>query len=581
MNISIFKNMTSKFPVTGQFEEIANLIQTDEKLKAFTASYRQTGSKTFKSECQLFAVACLFEGGKGQENIKQLTGLSLVDFDHIFESHTDSANLTDLKAKIIADPHTLMCYTTISGNGLRVIYKYELPKEAEQQDVTLRSSLYQQAFFAGNAYYERLLGIKADAQCKNINRLSGLAHDPDVFLRPEAVAFTMEEITKEASTYAKQSKEDRLLHRIQNYYDTLIAPQLAKDGIQFAPGSHNDYVMRVGYKLAERCFSKKIAIKWAKQQFADYADTEQVFTSCFANANYKGNTKGNSDTKAATVDEIKSFLDAHIKLRYNEITTRIEYLETDEQSEKCGQWIPLNDRRVNSLWADMSTVTRVNKQDLFSIIESDYVSTFNPFKDYFERLCHTQIHTNEETIASNQPSDFNAPPDAYTTQQMRKPTENQARGFDAPPDAYTTQQMRKPTENQAMGFDASQDAYTTQQTRKPTKSQARGFDAPPDTYITQQTRKPTENQARGFDAPAYLNVRATSRSGYIPSPLRGEGLGERGGALFNGKEGRGDFRKESQSPFEEKASPIHELAQTITVKGGTTEQLRWEHYLRK
>ena len=29
-----------------------------------------------------------------------------------------------------------------------------------------------------------------------------------------------------------------------------------------------------------------------------------------------------------------------------------------------------------------------------------------------------------------------------------------------------------------------------------------------------------------------------------PFPLRGQGLGESGGALFNGKEGRGDFRKE-------------------------------------
>lgn len=86
MNISILKNFTSKQPVTGTLEEIANLIRTDEKLKAFTASYRQTGSKTFKSECQLFAVACLFEGGKGQEDIKQLTGLSLVDFDHIVET---------------------------------------------------------------------------------------------------------------------------------------------------------------------------------------------------------------------------------------------------------------------------------------------------------------------------------------------------------------------------------------------------------------------------------------------------------------------------------------------------------------
>ena len=31
----------------------------------------------------------------------------------------------------------------------------------------------------------------------------------------------------------------------------------------------------------------------------------------------------------------------------------------------------------------------------------------------------------------------------------------------------------------------------------------------------------------------------------LPCPLRGKGLGESGGALFKGKEGRGDFRKTS------------------------------------
>ena len=74
MNVSIFHNMTSKLPLPGLLEGVANLIREDEKLAAFTASYRQTGSKTFKSECPLFAVACRFEGGKGKENITGLTG---------------------------------------------------------------------------------------------------------------------------------------------------------------------------------------------------------------------------------------------------------------------------------------------------------------------------------------------------------------------------------------------------------------------------------------------------------------------------------------------------------------------------
>ena len=406
--------MTCKLPLPGLLEGVANLIRTDEKLAVFTRSYRQTGSKTFKNESQLFAVPCLFEGGKGRSNIRQLTGMSLVDFDHAIgseergvkseESISDgkwkafvAKELNILKRKAIADPHTLLCYITMSGNGLRVIFTYEIAPEfsgvpKDEEEVKKFEAYYQQAFYAGNAYYEKLLGAKADMQCKNITRLSGLAHDPEVFLRPqsEVIPFTAEEISTAATAYVKQSKEDKQMQRIQTYFDTLIAPQLAKAKIEFRSGSHNDYVMRVGYKLAERRFSKKVALRWAMQKFGkDYSDTEQVINSCFANASPHGKQGGSGDnrgdSKTATVEEIKSFLDGHISLRFNEITSRVEY-EIPTDNTDAHRFMPVNDRIVNSLWSQMSTITRVNIQDMYRVIESDYVPVFNPFKEYLNNL---------------------------------------------------------------------------------------------------------------------------------------------------------------------------------------------------
>lgn len=406
--------MTCKLPLPGLLEGVANLIRTDEKLAVFTRSYRQTGSKTFKNESQLFAVPCLFEGGKGRSNIRQLTGMSLVDFDHAIgseergvkseESISDgewkafvAKELNILKRKAIADPHTLLCYITMSGNGLRVIFTYEIAPEfsgvpKDEEEVKKFEAYYQQAFYAGNAYYEKLLGAKADMQCKNITRLSGLAHDPEVFLRPqsEVIPFTAEEISTAATAYVKQSKEDKQMQRIQTYFDTLIAPQLAKAKIKFRSGSHNDYVMRVGYKLAERRFSKKVALRWAMQKFGkDYSDTEQVINSCFANASPHGKQGGGGDnrgdSKTATVEEIKSFLDGHISLRFNEITSRVEY-EIPADNTDAHRFMPVNDRIVNSLWSQMSTITRVNIQDMYRVIESDYVPVFNPFKEYLNNL---------------------------------------------------------------------------------------------------------------------------------------------------------------------------------------------------
>ena len=328
--------------------------------------------------------------------------MSLVDFDHVFPTdgtaaQADTTALQKLKAKIIADPHTLMSYITMSGNGLRVIFTYEIAPEfsgipKDEEEVKKFEAYYQQAFYAGNAYYEKLLGAKADMQCKNITRLSGLAHDPEVFLRPqsEVTPFTAEEISTAATAYVKQSKEDKQMQRIQTYFDTLIAPQLAKAKIEFRSGSHNDYVMRVGYKLAERRFSKKVALRWAMQKFGkDYPDTEQVINSCFANAAPHGKQGGGGDSrgdsKTATVEEIKSFLDGHVSLRFNEITSRVEY-EIPADNTDAHRFIPVNDRIVNSLWSQMSTITRVNIQDMYRVIESDYVPVFNPFKEYLNSL---------------------------------------------------------------------------------------------------------------------------------------------------------------------------------------------------
>ena len=166
MNISTFINMASKIPSPGQLEGLVTFMKEDEKLRFFTESYRKTGNKSYKHDAPLFAVACIFEGGKGKDNIRSLTHLSLVDFDHITEK-PDDGTLRSLKERICHDAHTLLCYVTMSGNGLRVIYRY-------------KGDDYPAAFAMGNDYYAHLIGKESDPLCKNITRLSG--HFPSIMV---------------------------------------------------------------------------------------------------------------------------------------------------------------------------------------------------------------------------------------------------------------------------------------------------------------------------------------------------------------------------------------------------------------
>ena len=99
----------------------------------------------------------------------------------------------------------------------------------------------------------------------------------------------------------------------------------------------------------------------------------------------------------ASVEEIQQFLSDRIYLRHNMITGRVEYRvpEADQFAEGgtagsglsvSKEWQPVSDRVVNSLWAEMSLAKTVRAQDIFRVMESDFVPDFHPFRYYLDRL---------------------------------------------------------------------------------------------------------------------------------------------------------------------------------------------------
>ena len=93
----------------------------------------------------------------------------------------------------------------------------------------------------------------------------------------------------------------------------------------------------------------------------------------------------------ATVEEIKTFLADRIYLRHNVVTGRTECRvpERDwfgEDGTVIQEWQPISDRVVNSLWAELSKAKMVRPQDIYRVMESDFVPDFNPFQYYLDQL---------------------------------------------------------------------------------------------------------------------------------------------------------------------------------------------------
>ena len=89
----------------------------------------------------------------------------------------------------------------------------------------------------------------------------------------------------------------------------------------------------------------------------------------------------------ATVEEIKDFLGGRIFLRHNVITRRVEYrLPSSYTFESMKKWEPISDRIVNSLWAELSREKPARAQDIYRVLESDFVPDYHPFRHYLEHL---------------------------------------------------------------------------------------------------------------------------------------------------------------------------------------------------
>ena len=88
----------------------------------------------------------------------------------------------------------------------------------------------------------------------------------------------------------------------------------------------------------------------------------------------------------ASVDDIKAFLADRIILRHNVITGRVECRVPSSYETDGTDWQPISDRIVNSLWSELSQTKPTRIQDVYRIIESDFVPEYHPFRFYLEHL---------------------------------------------------------------------------------------------------------------------------------------------------------------------------------------------------
>ena len=140
MQVSLFNGFADKNPKPITIREVVEIIRADQRLQVLTENHRRyramgdtARADAEKQHMPCYSVAVLFSGGKQQKHIVAYTGLSIVDLDHI-----PKENIPSVLEKVRGDEHTLLAYTTISGEGVRVLTRYEAPLLSPQPKVDAR-----------------------------------------------------------------------------------------------------------------------------------------------------------------------------------------------------------------------------------------------------------------------------------------------------------------------------------------------------------------------------------------------------------------------------------------------------------
>ena len=153
---SLFKGFFAKESMAVEWPQVFNYL-IDGGLREATERYRFSKDGRYKSSLPSLMPACGTNGrGKEAADITGLTGVSMADFDGI-----QVAAIEAVRAVVNADPHTLLSYVTVSGEGLRILFRYEMGEGCEEASDKEKVPGYQES-----------ASCKASASCNKENLLS-------------------------------------------------------------------------------------------------------------------------------------------------------------------------------------------------------------------------------------------------------------------------------------------------------------------------------------------------------------------------------------------------------------------------
>ena len=256
------------------------------------------------------------------------------------------------------------------------------------------------AYLCGNEYYKRLTGCDYDTACSNYGRLSGLAHDPEVYYNPDAIPFIITDEMVVAANFAAGTQEGRPYKEQTPGSQTAsveeawnpVRQMLEKRNMTYAPHHRHDYVLHACYLFNRFGVPDDELCAWADSQWPDLDAKERngIIAHCYKQEEehgtwrlHRGHRRNSHENSMITIAEIRQWLSEHVEVLYNVVTdqTMIQIMHKEE-------WIVVDDRILATLRSQIAIDTdkRVLKNDVYDVIKSDFARLVHPVRDYLNNL---------------------------------------------------------------------------------------------------------------------------------------------------------------------------------------------------
>lgn len=423
---SIFASLRSTVskPVQNVLD-IEHYIRFDQHTEVLTQQYRKLMNVdtklAFNIKRQSIAISPSIQflpKGRTLENFDRETLWLMLDYDHVA-----SLVLDEKVEKAAQSKYVMVVYRTISGMGFRILLKYTRPAGC----TLTATELHRLAIDKAMKYFNDLLMLNADTQCRDMTRLCGLAHDEKAYFcwNAAAMEITPEEVTQFYSTVVKRADEPSALS--QNPDAATVPPRRhrrsmsstkAHDGegkwqtgieeittqvkrlaenwdVRFESGSHNKYLMRFTAFCHNYGADREELFAWMQDQFGtEYPGFKDIVKTIYKHTDSFGCWKlmapGEGYGKRPGVKAIRQWLSTRYELRHNTFTCREELRAIDVMHSKYHQWTTIDTKLENSIYDQMHLDgLYIGLQMLHAVINSDFCPDFNPLRSYLKDLDFT------------------------------------------------------------------------------------------------------------------------------------------------------------------------------------------------